>query len=459
MKSIFKQYDVRGVYGQELTKKDAYMIGYYFVKKTNISKCKVSIDCRLSSKDLAKYMILGLKSAGCDVIYMGLNSTPVFYYSLFCDDLKTGIQITASHNPAEDNGFKFVFEGNSFDYESGLKKLEVDVHDDLYNALVKFDSMVKEYEDMDYESFILNKTIQKNYLEDYVDFMSKFLDKIIDDASILALKKLNIGVDFSSGMSSVALKKIFEKKGLVFDYYNDVLDGRFPNHLPEPPKAHDFLLDLEDEYDFFFAFDGDGDRIGVFDSKKELVLNDYIIALMIDYFSKEHKHFVCDLRASKVIFDIADKRGVKVDKLRVGRSFYQRHLTSFNCFFGAELSGHTFFKEFFNLDNPDMALFYLLKLIVLNINDLPNMFLKYKIYYKIPEMNFSVENPDSKLAELKRNYISNLDSEMDGLSFKFSDCWFNLRKSNTENKIRLNIEGKDKASVERYLEKIKVFLG
>jgi len=459
MSGIFKAYDVRGIYGEELTNKDAYLIGYYLAKSLNVTQFKVSHDMRLSYENLTKCFIQGLLDAQVEVIYLGANSTPCFYYSLF-EGVNSGVQISASHNSKEYNGFKFMINGTSFDSRNGLEDLERIVQDDENSKSEAFDFLEESILAESLTEFLIDREIEKiNVLDNYVSYLEEFSRNVLTDKDKLNLSKLRLGFDFSNGMSSLAVSKLVEILKLNCFLLNDSVDGSFPAHLPEPKHSEEFLKNhIAEKFDLVVSFDGDGDRLGVVDENKNFVLMDYIIALFVDYFihSTGSKSFVCDLRASRVIGDIAKEKGAKVNLLRVGRSFYQDFLTKYNCKFGGELSGHMFFKDFHNLDNPDVALIYFLKILANNVENekefsFENLIRKYKTYTKIPEKNLVVSDADKIFELLKDKYSKNLIMEMDGLSFDFGDYWFNIRKSNTEPKVRINFEGlEEKKTVEEF---------
>ncbi|MCA9459466.1 MAG: hypothetical protein KC550_02865 [Nanoarchaeota archaeon] len=458
--TIFKAYDVRGIYSENLSEKDAYLIGYYICKQLDLKELKIAHDLRLSHESLTKFLIQGILDANSNVVYLGKSSTPNFYYSLFKRG-NSGIMITASHNPKEYNGFKFIIDGDSFDSRNGLYDLKEIVEKDEENKLVIFEQIKNSLEGYSLQDFLsINEIKTESTLNEYINFLENFYSINLSEDEKNILKENKISLDFSSGMSSLAVKPFLERTKIEVNYYNDIPDGSFPIHSPDPSKAKDFLEDKIDDKGIFTAvFDGDGDRILFYDENKELVLPDYGIASLIDFFSINSKKFVCDLRSSRVLTDIAKEKHLDISLIRVGRAFYKDYMDKNNCIFGAELSGHLFFRDFHNFDNPDLGLIFMLKIIASqilekNFINFSTFLEKYKTYHKIPETNLKVKDADLVFKKLKENYSKNIVLEIDGISFDFKDYWFNIRKSNTEPVVRLNFEGNDKIQTIKEFDKL-----
>ncbi len=460
--SIFKAYDIRGIYGKELTEKEAYLIGYYLPKHLNIKKIKVGHDLRLSYEQLSKFFMQGIIDSKATPIFLGRTSTPNFYYSLF-QGTNSGVMITASHNSKEYNGFKIIHEGKSFDSRNGLKDFEKIIKKDADNKTQEYEEIKESISAMDLNEFIQNNEIEKQYnTEKYTQFLKDYFNQTLTEEERNTLKNLNFALDFSSGVSSLAVKEFIKQTNLNCTLLNDTPDGNFPNHSPDPLKAKEYLKNTQNKSFFAAVFDGDGDRIIFFDEKKEFDFPDYIIALLMDYFISQNKskeNFVCDLRASKHISELAESKKSKLKLLRVGRAFYQDYMQEHSSIFGAELSGHLFFRDFKYFDNPDMALIHILKIVAQNIKQNPKttfsqMLEKYKKYYKIEETNLEVSNSKKVLDTLKKQYKKNLTLDIDGYSFDFDTHWFNIRKSNTENVVRINFEGKQQNKTKTEFNKL-----
>lgn len=448
--SIYKAYDIRGIYGKELTERDAYLLGYYLPKYLNINEIKIAHDLRLSQEKLTKYLISGLLDSNCEIIYLGTSSTPNFYFSLFVG-VNSGIMITASHNPKEYNGFKLMYDGNSFDSSNGMYELERLVKEDKDNKVQFYEQIKETLLKQPFEEFLEEHEISHDFqLNNYIGHLIDFYHLVLTENERDILEKITFGLDFSSGVSSLAVVPFLKQTKLNFNLYNEIPDGNFPVHSPDPMKATEFLKSVKENNDFIATFDGDGDRIVFYDENKDLILPDYTIATYVDFFiNQNHKTFVCDLRVSRTISDLVKQNKGKFYLMRVGRAFYKGHMDKNHCVYGAELSGHFFFRDFHNFDNPDFALIFMLKIVaqkLLKNRDITfsQIIEKYKTYHKIQETNLKVTDADSLLANLRSKYEDNLVLEMDGLSFDFKDYWFNVRKSNTEPVIKINFEGLDK---------------
>lgn len=462
---IFKAYDVRGIYGKNLSEKEAYFLGYYFVKYSGLKNLKLAKDCRLSGDELAKYFVLGAFKSDCNIEYQGEISTVNFYHTLFAG-VNSGVIITASHNPKEYNGFKFILNGVSFDSRNGLMDVEKLIDENKDN--LSFNEIEKKYIDYNFEKLCKELDVKKNHssLEEYINFLKNFVNKKFSKKDIEILRNLNFSLDYSSGMSGLALVSLFNSLGFSkLTHLNFMPDGRFPIHSPDPFKVDDYLKNKNNTGYFTGVFDGDGDRICFYDKNGNFVFQDRIIEKFIEVFSKEHKNFVVDLRVSKSIFDLAKKLDVSVEKLRVGRAFYQDYMKENFCFFGAELSGHLFFEEFNYMDNPDIGIIYILKFVLEEIKkvgmenfEFENLFSKYLNYYKLKEWNVEVQDTDLALKKLFENYEKNLVSEMDGFSFELDNVWFNIRKSNTEPILRINLEGNSQKDVDSFRNELALLL-
>ncbi len=459
--SIYKAYDIRGIYGKELKELDAYLFGYYLIKHTNLEEIKIAHDLRISHETLTKFLIQGILDANCEINYLGKSSTPNFYFSLF-RNTNSGIMVTASHNPKEYNGFKIILEGESFDSTNGLFEIEKLINEDKDNKKEFFNQIKSSIEGYSLEEFLSEHQIKLNSkLDEYIIFLKNFYEITLTEKEKEIIQNLKINLDFSSGVSSLAVCKFLEEEHLKVNFYNEIPDGNFPVHSPDPLKAKDYIGSLPKGNFFSGAFDGDGDRIVFYDENNELVLPDYTISLLIDYFlNLNHKSFVCDLRVSKSLSELCLENGSNLNLMRVGRAFYKIFLDKNNSVFGAELSGHFFFRDFQNFDNPDIALIYIFKILAQNVLKNKNITFsqilsKYKKYHKLQEENISVTDPDEILERIKKEFSDNIVLELDGLSIEKENYWFNIRKSNTEPVLKINFEGKDEKETLKEFENLK----
>ncbi len=445
---IFKAYDIRGIYDKELTLDKAFLIGYYFVKINEIKRVIVGFDCRDSSEVLFRALSFGILKGGAEVEFVGKVSTPAFYYSLINGD-GTGIMITASHNPKEYNGFKIVKGLEGYDSSTGLKELEEYVESDPERVRSEFDGSL--IEDLPLDEFVSNYGV-KVVPDTYLDFLKEKFRDILTEEEIMFLKNKIVGFDFSNGMSGKYIMSICGEFGLNAIFFNENEDGNFPAHLPDPLKAGEYVKGLagKTDFDFLFCFDGDGDRIGVFTRYGDFVYSDYIIALFIEFFYEKFQatRFTYDLRVSRIVKDIIEKYNLGGYECRVGRSFIKKNMEEKDCFFGGELSGHFFFKEFGYFDNPDLAFIYILKVVAQDKEDISAIIERYSTkYYKEKELNVIVDDKNRFLEVLKERFDEYLVSTLDGYSFDMGNVWFNARASNTEPLVRINLEGYSKEEV------------
>jgi len=465
---IFKSYDIRGIYSKELTEREAFLIGYYAAKVFDFKNILITHDGRLSYKQLTKFLILGFLEAGSKVIYGGFSSTPNTYYAL--SKYKDGIIVTASHNPKEYNGFKIMRNLQGVDMSSGLKDLEKLVTDDNENLATRFEELKNTFFDCDLEEVIKEFVSQGkietvNINKDYINYLISFFEDNFTYEEKEKLKNYEISIDFSSGMSSIAMKKFCIISGLNCTFYNDEINGNFPNHTPDPLKAGDFIKGIPKNSDFFACFDGDGDRIIFYDENREMVFSDYIIAKFIEFILKQQKgsKFAYDLRVSRNVKEIIENYNGIGYESRVGRSYVSSLMKEKDCYFGGELSGHLFFKEFNYLDNPDLAFIYMLKIMANELttqNVFSELFSSYKKrYFKLKEFNLSISDKEEALSAIKGNFSKYLISDLDGYSFNLGNLWFNVRKSNTEPVLRFNIEGLKKDEVITFKGKLLELLG
>ncbi len=461
--SIFKAYDIRGIYGEGLNEKEAFLIGYYLAKKLNLKKFKVAHDLRLSYQELTKFFLRGLIEAGCSPIYLGALSTPNFYFSLF-DEINSGVVITASHNSSKYNGFKIIYNLESFDSRNGLYELRDLVSLDEDKKINTFNNLFHEIKLINLEDFLNKFDIEKEeYLEKYITYLESYAKNLFNEKDFEILRNRRFGYCFSSGMTSQVMVPLIKKLGFNHIFHLEKPDGGFPQYDPEPSKAQKYIIDYIDGVEGTFAYDGDGDRLVFYDEEEMFVLEDFLILSLIDYFKEENSSFVVDLRASKTIFDFSKNNSLKIEKMRVGRAFYQNYMKDNDCIFGAELSGHLFFRDFNYLDNPDIATLIFLKIVSQKFIHnskfrVSELFDSYKTYFKLKEKNIKVLNKEESFEKLKEKYEQNLTSQKDGLSFDLEEFWFNVRASNTEPVLRINLEAKTQNVANNELENLVKFL-
>ena len=439
MANVFKAYDVRGVYPDEINKELSFKIGGATVEflKANLPAGRqgtlvVGEDCRLSSPTMRGAVIDAATRAGAKVYYIGACTTPLFYFSV--DKLKAdgGTMVTASHNPPQYGGLKIVgSQSRPIGSESGLKEIEKISQGEIQPA-----------RDM-------GKVEEVNLTDDYIDF-------VIQKSGIRSekLKNLRIVVDAGNGMTPLVLGPLFEKIGIKPSLLYFDVDCSFPNHSPDISKA-EALADLkrkvlETRADIGIAFDGDGDRASFLDKNGNKIGAEFILALL---FKSESGFFrkpktVYDLRASKSVKELLGGAGIRS---RVGHAPIKELMRKHNAVLGGELSGHFFFKEMGYAESSMLAMLKVLKIISESNKSLDELIKPFQKYFHSGEVNMPIDNNEQGkiiIQKLKEKYKDGKVDELDGVTVEYVDWWFNLRLSNTEPIIRLVVEADTEVMME-----------
>jgi phosphomannomutase len=423
--SIFKAYDVRGVYPSELDEKLAYKIGRAFVTFLNVKKVAVSQDMRRSSKSLKKELIRGIMDQGADVIEVkGLCSTPRSYFACWFLKAPGSIMVTASHNPGKYNGFKFTREkAIPISGDTGIKDIERLV---LKN---KFKNVKKK-----------GKIVKKDIVKDYTKHILSLID-------VKKVKPLKVVIDAGNGMGGKDMELVLSKLPLEVIKMYFKPDGNFPNHEANPLKeennAYIKKRIIKEKADFGIAIDGDADRVFFFDENSETIPADFITCLIAEDILKRNKGKVLyDLRSSWVVKEVIEENGGKAGMSRVGHAFIKQQMRREKAIFAGELSGHFYFKDNFYTDSAIIAALKVIQLISEKGKKLSEIVRPLKKYYASGEINSKVEDKQGKMKELAKKYSSGKISWLDGVRIDFKDWWFNVRPSNTEPLLRLNLEAK-----------------
>lgn len=443
---IFKAYDIRGLVEGELSDDLVCKIGSAFVhvlrqRGCNLENKKLVVgrDMRPTSLGFQKQVIKAINDEGIDVVDIGLCSTPLFNFACaHYPEHAGGIMITASHNPVEYNGFKMTFEdGLPLGRETGMTELR-----DLVEA-----GQFKQSE----------KNGEVETLDIYPDYEKRIFNLV--DAS--KIKPLKIVIDAGNGMTKVSIPRVLEKLPVQIEYMYLEPDGNFPNHEANPLKT-ETLQDLqmrvkETGADFGFALDGDADRIGLVDENGEVVPASFVGALVGLEVLKKHGsgRMLYDLRCSRSVRDLWEANGATTDISMVGHANIKKQMKEVKAIFAGELSLHLYFKDMYDVESTDLALLYILQLISESGKKLSELWQSLNKYYHSGEINFEVENKDKILYNLKEKYGDAQINELDGLLFTYQDWWFNVRLSNTEPVLRLNLEAKTKELMEEKLNEVK----
>ena len=428
--SIFKAYDIRGVYPEQLDEEVAYAVGRAFVSFLKSSEVIVGRDMRLSSPAIKNYLLRGLTEQGADVIDIGMVSTDQYYYA--CATFKKpGLMVTASHNPPQYCGFKMVrdmpylLSGNS-----GIGDLRHIVEQDYFSEPTRVG------------------TVRELDLQD--GFVDKVLS-IVDHASIAPLKVI---VDTGNGMVGPSLERVFDRlpvdlTGLYLDP-----DGSLPNHGLDPMQPEN-RAELqrrvrEEGADIGFAFDGDGDRFFVVDDRGLFVPGDFITALMGCYMLEKYPgaKIVYDVRCSWAVRDLIREAGGTPLIERVGHSFIKPRMFEEGAVYAGELSGHHYFCDFFGADSGLVPALLMLEMLSRRSMKLSALLQSLESsYFLSSEINSRVENPAQKIAAIAERYADGHIERIDGISVSYEDWHFNVRASNTEPLLRLNLEALDERTM------------
>jgi phosphomannomutase len=426
--SIFKAYDVRGLYPGEINEEIAGEIGRGFVAYLGAKTIAVSRDMRLSSPTIAAAFIEGALAQGADVIDCGMMATDMMYYAVASAGLEGGAQITASHNPGEYNGVKMVRrEALPLSGDAGLGEIRDMIASGTLPPLAATPG----------------RRTTRDVLDDYIDHIMSFIDPAV-------IKPFKVVADAGNGMGGLVAKKMFGRLPCQVVEMCFEPDGSFPNHeanpLIEENRAHIVERVVAEKADIGIAWDGDADRCFFIDGTGEFISGDFITALLSEAFLMKHPHatVVYDLRASYAVRDTVARYGGTSIMNRVGHAFIKRTMREEDGIFGGEVTGHYYFRDNFYADNGFIPALLMLELMSKKNQSLADLLAPLRAKYFISgEINTKVASMalvGEKLQALERKYAGSTITKLDGVSVEFDDWHFNVRASNTEPLIRLNLE-------------------
>ena len=449
MAGIYKAYDVRGIYGRDLTEDTARRIGRAFrvvLDDADLAhggeRVVVSRDMRPSSLPLAEALIAGLTASGLDVVDIGLATTPTNYFAIGHLGAAGGIQVTASHNPAEYNGLKFSkHEARPVSGDHGIPRIEATVDSG-------------DFPEAGRAGRVTSADVYGAYQRHVLSFLHR----------PAGARRLRVVVDAANGMAVVD-RPIFDALGvdLVPLYFE--LDGTFPNHEANPLKLEN-LRDLqarvrETGADLGVACDGDFDRAAFVDETGEPVGSDLVTALIAGELlaADPGKHVLYDLRSSRAVPEyVREKGGIPVRE-RVGHSFMKATLRRVDGLFGGELAGHYYFRDNYFADCAILAVVEVLDLLWRTGRTLSQVVAPLRRYAKSPETNFEVEDKAGKMKELEAAFGDGRIDWLDGITVEYDDWWFNVRPSNTEPLLRLVCEARTKAMLTARMAELVARIG
>ncbi len=432
---IFKAYDIRGVYHKDFELSDVKKIAQAFVKFTGAKKVVVGRDMRTSGDELTTVIIDGLLSQGAEVISIGLCTTPSFNFAVADnEEYDGGIMVTASHNPSAYNGFKLTLaDGLPLAKNTGMDDIKRMVFED-------------EFEDNRKDGHVEQKDFTENYFK-----------KVFSLVDISKIKPMRIVVDTGNGMGGMIVPKLFKRlKKLEYIHLYKELDGTFPNHEPNPLKEEN-LEDLkksvlEHEADFGIAYDGDADRIGFVDEKAQTVPGDIMTGLLAQELLKNNPGEIVlyDLRSTNATREAIEEAGGKAKMCMVGHALIKKMMREEKALFAGELSSHFYYRDFYNVESNELTALLVMKLISESGKSFSELANPLKKYYHSGEINSEVRDKEAKMREIEEKYKDQAKNvyHLDGIRMDFKDWWFNVRPSNTEPKLRLNLEAKTKNLME-----------
>jgi phosphomannomutase len=439
--SIFKAYDIRGVYPDPLNEEVAYAVGRAFVTLLACEEVVVGRDMRLSSPAIKEHLIRGLTEQGADVVDIGMVGTDQYYHA--CATLgRPGLMVTASHNPPEYCGFKMV---RNMPYllsgDSGIQDLRHLVEEEGWGEPLRLGEVHTQ------------------------DVSQGFIDKVLELVDPTQIKPLKVVADTGNGMVGPILQRVYDRLPVeLIGIYLDP-DGSLPNHGLDPMQPEN-RADLErrvieEGADIGFAFDGDGDRFFIVDDRGHFVPGDFVTALMGCYMLERDPggKVVYDVRCSWAVPDLIKQAGGTPLVERVGHSFLKPRIFEEGAVYAGELSGHYYFREFYGADSgivPSLVILEMLSKRRVKLSELLAP-LESK-YFLSSEINSRVDDPLAKIEALAKRYGDGAIERIDGITISFDDWHFNVRPSNTEPLLRLNLEALSQGMMEQKRDEVLEFI-
>jgi phosphomannomutase len=437
----FKAYDLRGRVPEELNEELAYQIGLAYAERLKVKKVVVGYDIRLTSPSLAEAVTRGLLDAGVDVFDIGMCGTEEIYFTTFHYKMDGGIMVTASHNPVEFNGMKFVIEGaRPLSADNGLNDIR-----DLIAAGK------------------LNKSQQQGQLKT-LDFRTEYVEHLLGYVDTKNLKPLKLVVDAGNGGAGLVIDAIESFLPFEFIKIRHEADGTFPHGVPNPlledNRQQTIEAVKEHNADFGIAWDGDFDRCFLVDSKGNFIEGYYLVGLLAEAFLQKEvgAKIVHDVRLTWNTIDVIKQAGGDPIESKTGHAFIKDRMRKEDAIYGGEMSGHHYFRDFAYCDSGMIPWLLIAEMVSQSDKGLGDMVRERIAAYPCSgEINFKVKDTHQAIETIKSRYIDDAISfdEIDGASLVFEDFRFNLRGSNTEPLLRLNLESRgDIALMQQETEKL-----
>ncbi len=438
-KKIFRAYDIRGIYPEEINEKSAYKIGRAFaayLKESEtevLERIAVGRDARVSSPILARSFTAGITDEGINVLDIGIVTVDMVYFASGYFHIPAAM-VTASHNPKEYNGFKLMKKDVEFiGIGSGLEEVERIITGE--SPLPRFKAERGE-------------VVEESLINEYLNHVLNFID-------IGALRPMRVAIDTGSGVVGPVIKKVLEKIPIDYTPLYFAPDGDFPYREPNPSLKNNLeglIGELKTHhYHFGCAFDGDGDRIIFIDENGETVNPSIIGALMARYLLKKNRYgkIIYVAVAGRIIEDVALAYNGKAIREKVGHTYIARRMRAEDGILGIETSGHYFFKNNFYADSGIISFLVMLQILSQTNKSLSVLASELAKYVSIAEINLEAADPDEFIKKIAQNFEGYEMNWLDGLTVTTPDFWLNVRPSNTEPLLRLNIEAKDEIILNR----------
>ncbi|TMD52008.1 MAG: phosphomannomutase/phosphoglucomutase [Chloroflexi bacterium] len=441
--AIFKAYDVRGIYGQDLTDEIAYRIGRAAALYLQVPEIAVGRDMRLSSPQLAAAIIQGITDQGVNAIELGMTTTDELYFAVGKFNYAAGVMITASHNPGKYNGMKFCrAQAFPISLESGLA--------DIRDLAIRGEFP---------EPASKGQVIQRDVTEEYISHALSFID-------VNKIKPLKVVIDAGNGMAGLVMPRVFKHLPCTLIPLYFELDGNFPNH-PASPIEPENMEDLQKKVretgaDLGAAFDGDADRMFPVDEHGNVVDGSMVTAIVSQSLLRKQpgSTILYNLIVSKSVPELVQKMGGNAVRTRVGHSYIKAEMRRLNAIFGGEHSGHFYFRDNWFADSGLIAFLITLELVSIEGKPLSELLKPLDKGARSGEINSTVNDVQGKLQALEEHFGKQAQSvdHLDGITLDFGDWWFNVRPSNTEPLLRLNVEANSRELMEQKRDEVLAFI-
>ncbi len=447
--SSFKAYDIRGIYGDDIDADGAWRIGRAYAAWLEPEAVAVGRDMRTSAPEIAASLIEGLTSAGVRVLDIGMVATEVMYHAVSHLNLDGGIQVTASHNPAEYIGMKIVKRASQ---------------------PVGIDSGLAEVRDLVVSGDEIAPVRQGVGTVEQVDVLESYREKLLSFVDVDSIKRMTVVMDAGNGLGGSMIEPLLASLPLDVHRYNFEPDGTFPNHEPNPllPENREFIINKVKEHgaDLGIAWDGDADRCFFIDDTGEFVPGDFITALLAEYElnrigaaaaagDSDEPIVLYDVRASRAVADLISAAGGRALPNRVGHAFIKHRMRKEGAVFAGEVSGHYYFRDFYSVDTGLVPALVLLQLVSNSGGKLSDLLSEMrKKYFISGEINSTVTDVPRKIQDIKEHYSDAKITHIDGVSVDYDDWHFNIRPSNTEPLLRLNLEADSQEKMEEKRDEV-----